>query len=101
MFEDKICAWQWGPVVRDVYFEYRCHAADKIREKYDVDLEPKLRKFLDERILKYAKVNSFDLVHKSHLPDSPWKSVYEKNELNEIPFEDIENYARDGGGFVD
>jgi uncharacterized phage-associated protein len=101
LFEDIICAWQWGPVVRDVYFEYCSRAADKIYEEYDTDLNPELRRFLDDKILRYAKENPFNLVNKSQLPGLPWERLYGKNKLNEIPFEDIEEYALNGGGYFD
>lgn len=78
LFEDDIYAWKLGPVVPEVYYEYRIYAAMPIsitktpEGKIDDDTETFLRSFAD----KYKDISARDLVTRSHAPGKPWEKAY-------------------------
>lgn len=76
LFYNDICAWQLGPVVPDVYYEYCPYAGIPIRGKYEVDISRDDRKIMDEFIWKYIDIPAFRLVNKTHIPGGAWSTVY-------------------------
>lgn len=96
LFTDEIQAWQYGPVVPNVYHKYK---------KYGLDLVPpqKQRHELDSEELKtvgivldyYGNMSGTRLINKTH-QESPWKDVYQPNKRNiTISTESIYNYFKD------
>ncbi len=79
LFEDKIYAWKLGPVVPQVYYEYRIYAAMPISiaklpgKGFDNETEKFLRSFAE----KYKDVSARDLVTRSHAPGKPWEMAYD------------------------
>ena len=90
LFYDDICAWQFGPVVPDVYFEYCSYAGRPINARYNTsEINPNDKKVLDMAISKYAKIPANILVNTTHAVGSAWDSTY-KNGLGNrrtIPFD--------------
>lgn len=98
-FEDKIIAWQYGPVVKDVYYEYSMFGAnDIIPIKNDeiVELPSKLKDVINLVLDKLLTASAIALVNETHKKNSPWDQVY----LNETISTDsiakyfLDNYAR-------
>ncbi len=73
-------AWQYGPVIPEVYQNYAFNAAypinvrQKIKEEFPNDYSGYLYAFID----KLAKMKSWDLVNLSHAPDQPWAKAYKE-----------------------
>ena len=76
LFIDDICAWQFGPVVPVVYFNYCQYACLKIYVKEKPANADRLS-FLDTFIDRYRELSIFELVEKTHLPGTPWHIVYQ------------------------
>ncbi len=92
LFEDKIYAWKLGPVVPQVYHEYRIYAAMPISiakpRKGEIDEETAA--FLQSFAEKYKDVSARDLVSRSHAPGKPWEKAYKEGHGDTaIPFNSI------------
>lgn len=91
-FPDEIIAWQYGPVVKDVYYEYAIYGANDIipidnDEKIKLSIRlKKLVSFILDDLLKYSAIA---LVKETKKEGSPWSQV----SLNEeIDIKDIYEY---------
>lgn len=92
LFEDKIYAWKFGPVVRDVYFNYRMFAAMPITscKEPGVNIDDDTTRFLSDFASRYKDRTAGGLVFDAHRDGSPWHEVYKDGEKNiVIPFDRI------------
>lgn len=95
-FEDHIEAWQYGPVVPDVYFNYSSYGATPILLSYDnVDINGEEKKVADIVIDSFLKTPAFALVNETHKKGSPWDEAYHSSGDNIISNESIIRYFRD------
>lgn len=103
LFEESFHAWQFGPVVPEVYYEYFMFGAYPISrnllESFDesiIGIED--RQFIDTIIKTYAKYSVFQLVEETHKPDLAWDRTFKggSGKRNVIPFEDIEEDVDNG-----
>ena len=94
LFDNDIEAWDYGPVIPDVYYAYNCFIGNPIVgvEPQQVDL------FEDDEIqviqdVVNAKINGsvWDLVNQTH-KELPWINNFKKGYNNEIPITDIEDW---------
>lgn len=82
-FPDEIIAWQYGPVVKDVYYEYSIYGANDIipidkNEKIILSMRlKKLVNFVLDDLLRYSDIA---LVKETKKEGSPWSQV----SLNEV-----------------
>lgn len=78
LFNESIEAWQYGPVVPNVYYEYNIYSASRIRDKQEeigiIDYD---KLIIDEVITNKSLLRASKLVHDSHL-ESPWITAYER-----------------------
>lgn len=94
LFDNNICAWQFGPVVPEVYYEYCMYAGMLIRLKQDsnvisyADLQ-----IVDSAIDRYIDYSASELVEMTHRTGSPWSKIFRQGVGNReiIPFENIIN----------
>lgn len=78
LFDEKIEAWDYGPVVPAIYHEFKAFGAfpipvDTSSEKIELGLLPS--KILDFVIDKFGQCGSWSLVQKTH-QESPWMVHY-------------------------
>ena len=78
LFHDDICAWQLGPVIPDVYFEYCAFGGKTINRMYGVDLEKPDKSTIDSFLNNYTQLSASALVDKSHAKGSAWDVVYKQ-----------------------
>lgn len=77
LFHDNICAWQLGPVVPDVYYEFCSYAGLPIARKYCVaNIEENDKTIIEKIIDNYINLSAFKLVEKTHESNTPWAKVY-------------------------
>lgn len=89
LFEEKFYAWEYGPVCKEVYNEYKNYFSLPII----VD-EQNLEK-IDEKVLfavkavceVFGKRNTSDLIKLTHLQNSPW---FEANHNKKVPISKLE-----------
>lgn len=89
LFWDNICAWQLGPVVPEVYYEYCFYAGSPICLSYASEIEETDREILDSIIAVYLPIPANVLVDRTHAPGSAWDTIYENGLGNRkvIPFD--------------
>ena len=77
LYEDDICAWQLGPVVPDVYYEYCSYAGKPIVAQDYPRIEVIDTSILNRLIDKYILISASTLVNRTHQPNKPWSVVYQ------------------------
>jgi len=90
LFDDEICAWQLGPVVPNVYYEFCSFAGIPILREYDIDnISCEDRDIINDIIEKYIDQSPSSLVSKTHESGKPWDKIYKGGEglRNPIPFD--------------
>lgn len=111
-FTERIEAWDFGPVVPEVYQEFKMYGSSTIpyidsyidlsngiwestRKPYDesiISFED--RKIIDEMVDQCSKYSARDLVEITH-SQAPWTDSYVKGWNNEITKESIYNYFKE------
>ena len=94
LFGDTVEAWEYGPLIQSVYYAYKPYERNPIKEPtYHFD-ESRLTSaeltLLTDVYITYGKYSSKELINRTHAPDSPWSSVYERMQNNPI----TEDYMR-------
>ena len=93
LFDDEICAWQFGPVVPNVYYEFCSFAGSAIVRQYDVEIDPKDQTLINRILDEYIDITASELVSKTHKKDGPWDRIYRDGVgfRDVIPFDLIMN----------
>ena len=90
LFDDAVEAWQYGPVVPDVYRTFKQFGRAPIMS---APLTPHLKGYAIAIVRyvadTYGAMTAFDLVSLSHRPGGAWNRVYDPNKDNEITVRDI------------
>ena len=91
-------AWQYGPVVRDVYCEYRNYGANSIdkpeKETLSKELTEKELKIINQSIEKCNKESYWNLVEKSHREGGAWEKSFKEDKKEIINKELIKDEAK-------
>lgn len=120
-FQEKIEAWDFGPVIPKAYREYKQYASSNIPKIASFIKSPSIKFEGDEIIWKEDRIpyqdniiiesdkrliqkvvdnfsgySATDLVIITHKQD-PWKNAYVKGETNEITIESIKGYFNEYG----
>lgn len=81
LFEDDISAWQYGPVVTDVYYEYNNYSSNEIDMfQPQVYLEEEEKGIIDPVIISKSRMSAWELVKSTH-SEAPWKDSYNKTSI--------------------
>lgn len=90
-FEDNIIAWEYGPVVKDIYYKYSLYGAEPIIvvEEYDSKISLMLINTIDIVLESFLNVNQTDLIEETIKPGSPW-SYTDIDDV--ISVDDIKDY---------
>jgi uncharacterized phage-associated protein len=94
LFEDKFLAWRYGPVIWDVYYQYRRYVASPIEVSEGFELtedEDIIRDAVDHYCGKYVG----ELINKTHAAGTPWSQAYVHGRGTEISFDSIRAYCND------
>lgn len=112
LFEDKICAFKYGPVVDSVYKKYKKYGSLEINEDEEIiEKQEELRLPSESRILfaedginklfsisktleKYGDLSASKLVKITHTKDSPWDKAYNEKQCNMLLDEIIIEYHK-------
>lgn len=99
LFNDKIEAWKYGPVIPELYQSTKKYGKnpipfDKIADDFD-DINEGLVSFLQLVYDIYEDKTGIDLSALTHRVGTPWHDVYDFNMNEEIPQELIrQHYLR-------
>lgn len=94
---DDFYAWQLGPVIPKVYYEFAIYSSYVIpKQKCSISFSSDELFIIDQTLLKYASKSTWNLVDISHSQD-PWKYNYQVfGDRSLIPYKSIENYYESG-----
>lgn len=96
-FDDEIEAWQYGPVVPEVYYEFAdCGGTDIYRtypSAQNLFRNNNEKQIVDKVITLCLRLNPWELVERTHRPNTPWARVY-KGFPDVIPNEYLYEYAK-------
>ena len=97
IFSNRIEAWQYGPVVPDVFYQFAGFGAMKLVLYEDLfsDTSPKdiiddkSKEIIEEILREYIHVSPWDLVAKSHVSNGAWFNSISMGEKYPITDQDI------------
>jgi uncharacterized phage-associated protein len=97
LFEDRMEAWKYGPVIPVVYWKYRSFVAAPIclEEKYSISQK-------DEGILStlvdhYSKISVGQMIDKTHQKGGPWQEAFSEDASHKIEYKSIISYVDSHG----
>ena len=95
-FDDEIEAWDYGPVVPNVYREYRECGFDEISDGGlpDHPLPEDTIECVDLVLGYYGEMSGNALIRQTH-SELPWKEAYKKGRNTPITTKAIEDYYKD------
>lgn len=87
LFDDNLYAWDLGPVVKEVYLQFKQHKGHPIIIKNEDEIKNRIKKnikeskieYLDAFYDAYIRLSAHELVNMAHNED-PWKSAYSTTE---------------------
>lgn len=78
LFREEIYAWQHGPVVPEVYYMFSGYGASKIQNIYTTEIDQGTQSHIIPIIEHFRKINPWNLVEMTHVPNGPWDIVYNR-----------------------
>ena len=78
-FADEIEAWQFGPVVPDVYYSFCGFGSMPLMISYPntISLEPADVNIIDEIVEAKRGLKPWQLVRETHKPNGAWEVIYD------------------------
>lgn len=94
-FKDEIEAWQFGPVIPTVYYQYAAWGPAPITmfKTQKIDLEQEEKKDLDQIVKEKAVLSLLEIVADTNQKGKAWDLYYKVNERNVIPKKAMELYG--------
>lgn len=98
LIDDKLFeAWQYGPVIKEVYDKYSSYAASPIdaEQSFSEELPMENRDNILAKISTLSQTRAWDLVDISHKKGGPWDIVYKNGVGNHQAIKNslLEDYA--------
>lgn len=75
-FDDDIEAWQFGPVVPEVYYYFCGNGSMRILTVYNNNLNAAFTNKIDHIIVEKRELRPWDLVADTHEPGKAWNRIY-------------------------
>lgn len=85
-FDDVIEAWQFGPVVPDIYYHYCGYGAMPITSPVEsCKLPKKYTSIIDPIVEEKRKLEPWTLVNETHKKGHAWDKTYKNGKGNKMP----------------
>lgn len=98
LFDSRIEAWKYGPVIPELYHATKTWGRNAIPHTHIFDgraLSGDAAAIVDRVLDKYGQLSGSALSTLTHKPGTPWSKVYRDGVFNiEIPDRDIEEHYR-------
>lgn len=86
LFRDDIEAWQFGPVIPDIYYHFCGFGSMRITvifpECKKIDVTDKIKNIIDDVIEDKREINPWDMVKETHRDNGPWSLTFKNGEGN-------------------
>lgn len=76
LFTDEIQAWQFGPVVPEVYYQYCGFGSMAITMNYEINIDVDDSNQIDAIVEQKRCKNPWDLVEETHSEGKAWAIIY-------------------------
>jgi len=98
LFTEKVVAWQWGPVVSEVYEAYKhFDSLETIEEAFDAQAECPLSarslEVISSVLEVYGELSGMDLMQRTH-SQAPWIEAWEQGKGTVLDDEIIKAYYK-------
>jgi uncharacterized phage-associated protein len=96
LFDDEIYAWNYGPVINDVYHAHKKHVNTPIKKPKGIEytnFSNETSAFLEDVWQTFAKYSPAKLVEITH-SHAPWKDTYDGTKDKVITKETIKKYYK-------
>ena len=88
-FPEKILAWEYGPVVKEVYRKYKTNRKKEIKTETNIkNISSGLYEIINEVVTCYGSIEANKLIDFTH-EEEPWKNTDINKEIN---IEEIKKY---------
>lgn len=87
LINQEVEAWQYGPVIRDLYNAVRVHGRNPIFGKVWTpaeQLSPAQINMIDQVYDLYGELNGIQLSNITHMPGTPWDRTYRPGAFGSI-----------------
>lgn len=95
LFKEKVLAWQWGPVVKEVYDQYKKYGGATIdaceKADDDINLSAESLSVISSVLDAYGSFSGSGLMQRTHT-EKPWIEAYEQGKGTEINKDTIKNF---------
>lgn len=94
-FKDEIEAWQFGPVIPTVFYQYAAFGPAPITmfKTQKIDLEQEEKKDLEQIVKEKAVLSLLEIVADTNKKGKAWDLYYKVNKRNVIPKKAMELYG--------
>lgn len=81
LFRNRIEAWQYGPVIPDLYHVTKAYGRNPIPLEHvgnpqEIRVSPQDKEFLEQVFSKYGHFSGINLSYLTHQAGTPWSQVY-------------------------
>lgn len=85
LFDNAIQAWDYGPVVPEIYYKYSSQPTEilTLEANVDIDLKQASLEIVDEVMNAYGQFSATRLIELTHR-EAPWKEAYARGQNSEI-----------------
>lgn len=94
LYEEDIYAWQYGPVIPEIYYLFSGYGACKIANRYQTNIEPDVQREIEPIIQRLIQISPWNLVEMTHEIGGPWYVAYNDG-LGVNSIIDFENLVTD------
>lgn len=85
LYTENIYAWQYGPVVPEIYYLFAGYGASKITNRYKTNIAEDVQKEIRMLVSKLIDISPWVLVEMTHTKGNPWDRTYDNGKgLNNI-----------------
>ncbi len=96
LFDNRIEAWQYGPVIPDLYHSIKHFGRDPMPYPYSIyqclPVEDDASDLIESVYDEYSRFTGLNLSSMTHEEGSPWKEVYNGESFTEIPRDIIKEH---------
>lgn len=96
LFNNEIEAWQYGPVVREMYNHFKMNGSSSISLEEDstiATLNKEQEALFNEILKEYSQYSAIKLMHMTH-EELPWVETFNKNPQGVISFNLMKKYFK-------
>lgn len=78
LYRDDLYAWQYGPVIPDIYYLFAGYGASEIASKYDINIREQEQQEIIPIIKRLIQIDPWQLVEMTHKKGGPWDWTYDE-----------------------